>query len=103
MSIIWMQVILEGHNLEKHGEGVGEVRQERERATESKLTSRLAHWAIGAQSHCAPQDTVWTHLRIVQGIYSPSLVPYWGYVAWRGYSFWRGQPEKVLKQRNTGA
>lgn len=67
MSIIWMQVILEGHNLEKHGEGVGEVRQERERATESKLMSRLAHWAIGAQSHCAPQDTVWTHLGIVQG------------------------------------
>lgn len=88
MSIIWMQVVLEGHNLEKHGGGVGEVRQERERASEGMLMSRLAHWAIGAQSHCAPQDTVWTHLRIVQGmswgIYSPSLVPYWGYFAWRG-------------------
>ena len=80
MSMMWMQVILEGHNPEKHGEGTGEVRLERERANEGMLMSRLALWATGHQSHCAPQETVWTHIWIVQGtrwgIYSPPLFPY---------------------------
>lgn len=50
-----MQLVLEGHDPKKPGEGVnGEVRQERKKANDSVLMNRLAFRTAGAQSQSAP-------------------------------------------------